>query len=602
MACLLVTAASAVGYLEPLQTRTIDLLQFLQGQRFPPEVAIVAIDDAAFTALGMRQPLARQYLARAIRGIQRSGAAALGIDVSLTVPTTPADDAALVAAIADFQHDGQRRVVLVEGPLPESGPLADTAFREDVIRGSDRLPVDGDGVIRRVAILVPTADGVPVPAFAASVLAALDPAPRPLLAPQAAGRSASIALPMWRDGRWQPAGPPLPFRAGELWRINFVGPEKSVLTIPSDAVAALADPSIAVASDNPLRGRIVLLGATFRDSRDFFQTPHGRLPGVEIHANVVHMVASRRLLQPTGWLVSLGIGLLVVLLAGAILAVLRPFPGSVLAVVLTVVGGVPASYLAFQTVGFAVDFVLPVLVAIGVGLVAHGIERRRVHASFGRYVGRDVLAQILAESPSLSGERREVSVLMSDIRGFTTLSEKLPAESVAAQLNDYFPAMVDAIFAHRGTVDDFIGDGILVVFGAPLPDHHHAVQAVRSAVAMQAALRRLNASWESRNLPTLRMGIGIHTGVVFAGNVGSADRVKYTVIGDTVNTAARLEGLNKDLGTEILLTEETRKAIGDLIETRYLGEVAVKGRAEALRVHELLRLRDGMPPDGGSAS
>ena len=219
----------------------------------------------------------------------------------------------------------------------------------------------------------------------------------------------------------------------------------------------------------------------------------------------------------------------------------------------------PASYLAFHGGGYAVDFLLPVVVTCLTGIGAEALARRRIRDSFGRYVGRDVMEQVLAENPTLQGSRREVSVLVSDLRGFTTLSETMPAERVAAHLNEYFPAMIDAIFAERGMINDFIGDGILAVFGAPLPDADHAWRAARAAMGMQAALERLNREWAARGVPTLRMGIGIHTGTVFAGNVGGPGRIKYTVIGDTVNVTARLEGVNKDLGTTALITAETRR-------------------------------------------
>jgi adenylate cyclase len=592
-AALLVTAASALGYLETLQARTIDLLQFLGGQRFPAEVSVVAIDDSAFASLGARQPIPRGYLARIIRGLERSGAAVVGLDVSLTVATDPEDDQKLADAILGFGQGGVSRVVLVDAPPPSSGPLASPAFLAGALRGSDRVSVDRDGFIRRAAFVVPLPGGRAVPALAVALLARLGSSGSDRW--RAASADSPVRLPAWTDGGWIPDGSAVPLRTGELWRISLVGPERSVLTIPSDAVAALADPAVPVAADNVLRGRVVLVGATFRDSRDFFPTAHGRLPGVEIHANIVHMIASGRLIHTTGWLVSLGIQIAVVLIAGPILTTLRPLAGTIAAVALTLLVAVPGSYVAFHSGGFAIDYLLPVLVVSALGVVAHAIERRRVRESLGRYVGRDVLGQVLKESPTLSGERRQVSVLVSDIRGFTTLSEKLPAGTVAAHLNAYFPAMVNAIFAHRGTVDDFIGDGILAVFGAPLPDPDHPRQAVRAAIDMQQALARLNQEWDTRGLPTLRMGVAVHTGEVFAGNVGGADRVKYTVIGDTVNATARLEGLNKDLGTTMLITEETRLAVGDLVETRARGEIPVKGREEPLRVHELVRLRTDGP-------
>jgi adenylate cyclase len=599
VAAVAVTAASALGWLEPVQIRTLDLLQRLGGQRFPPEVVIVAIDEAAFEKLGARQPIPRGYLASILRGLDRSGAAVVGLDITLSVSTTPAEDGALARAIRELGDAGRgnsHRLVLVDGRIPESGPLADPALRETVPRGSDQVPIDDDGVIRRFAPFIPSTDGAPRPSFALAVLAHL-------LADDPGAAAVSPALPgdlarypYWQAGAWTPGGgPPTPLRADELWRINFVGPAGSFLAIPSDAVAELGGPEAPpVAEDNPIRGRVALVGATFGDSRDFFQTPIGRLAGVEVHANVVHMLATRSLIRPAGRLVGLSIQLSVVAVAGLVLTWLRPLAGTMVAVGLTLVAGVPASYLAFHGGGYAVDFLLPILVTCLTGIGAEGLARRRFRDSFGRYVGRDVMDQVLAENPTLQGARREVSVLVSDLRGFTTLSEAMPAEQVAAHLNEYFPAMIDAIFAERGMINDFIGDGILAVFGAPLPDAAHARRAARAAMGMQAALERLNHEWVRRGVPTLRMGIGIHTGVVFAGNVGGPGRIKYTVIGDTVNVTARLEGVNKELGTTTLITAETRDAIGDRVDTRYRGEVPVKGRAEPLRVYELVAVH----PDG----
>jgi adenylate cyclase len=598
LAAVAVTVASALGWLEPLQVRTLDLLQRLGGQRFPPEVVIVAIDDSAFEKLEARQPIPRGYLARVLRGLDRSGAAVIGLDITLSVPTTPAEDGALARVIRELGDTGRpnrHRLVLVDGRTRGSGPLADPALLDIVPRGSDQVPIDEDGTIRRFAPFIPSTDGAPRPAFALAMLAHLLPDE-----PSAAAASPALPgdlarYPYWRAGGWAPTGgPPTPLRADELWRINFVGPAGSFLAIPSDAVAELGAPDAPpVADDNPLRDRVVLVGATFADSRDFFQTPTGRLTGVEVHANLVHMLATRSLIHPASWLTSLSIQLAVVGAAGLLLTWLRPLAGTLVALGLTLVIGVPASYLAFHGGGYAFDFMLPILVTCLIGIGAEGLARRRFRDSFGRYVGRDVMDQVLSENPTLQGARREVSVLVSDLRGFTTLSETMPAEQVAAHLNEYFPAMIDAIFAERGMINDFIGDGILAVFGAPLPEAEHAWRAARAAMGMQAALERLNHEWARRGVPTLRMGVGIHTGVVFAGNVGGRDRIKYTVVGDTVNVTARLEGVNKELGTTTLITAETREAIGDRADTRYRGEVPVKGRAEPLRVYELLAVRPG---------
>lgn len=599
-ASLLVSGASAMGYLEAVQARALDLILWLRGQQFPSNVVIVTIDDKAFEALGHRQPIPREYLARLLRALQRSGAAVVGLDIALTSSATSAEDLALVEAILAFSQDGVSRVVLAGTTVPGSGPLADPVFLRAVVRGSDRVPADTDGLIRRVAFLVPRGASPPEPAFSLAVVARLAGMDQIALETGLRGAGGPIRLPVWRSGGgWETAtAPPLAIRSGEFPWINFVGPAGSLLAIPSGAVLPLSDAAVQVAYDNPFRGRIVLLGGTFRESRDFYKTPYGLMPGVEVHANLVHMLVTRTFIRASGWVVSLGIQIMVVLVAGVILVNLRPLAGTVLSGLGTLLVGVPASYLAFQRGGYWLDFFLPVLATCLLGLGTEALARRRFRDSFGRYVSREVMAQVLADAPSLRGERREVSVLFSDLRGFTTLSEAIPAEAMATHLNEYFTAMTTAIFAHGGMINDFIGDAVMAIFGAPLADPDHAWHAVQSAVAMDQALKALNRRWEAAGLPVLRMGIGIHTGEVFAGNVGGVERVKFTVIGDAVNAAARLEGLNKDLGTTILITEETQMRLGDRVEAKDWGEMPVKGRARPLRVYEVLTVRVAGPTLG----
>ena len=583
-----------MGYLESAQALALDLLLRLQAQRYASAVVIVAIDDQAFESVGRLQPISREYLARLLRALQRSGAAVVGLDIDLTAPTTPAEDAALGRALLEFSQDGVSRVVVPGTTTPRSGPLADPTVRRALVRGTPDVPEDKDGVIRRAAFLVPRGNEGTEPALSLAIvarLAGLDQAGlgRGLRAP-----GGLATFPAWRPGGgWdQGAGPPVPIRAGELWRINFVGPARSFLTIPSGAVVSLSDPGAEIARDNPLRDRIVLVGGTFRESRDFFPTPYGLMPGVEVHANLVHMLVTRSFIRPSGWAASLGLQIGVALVAGVVLVLLRPATGMFVCITGALLVGIPGSFLAFNRGGYWVDFLLPVLATCLLGFGAQALARRRFRDSFGRYVSREVMSQVLDEAPGLRGERRVVSILFSDLRGFTTLSENLPAEEVAARLNEYFPAMTEAIFAYRGMINDFIGDAVMAIFGAPLEDPEHALHAAQSAVAMDRALRALNRRWDEAGLRPLQMGIGIHTGEVFAGNVGGAERVKYTVIGDAVNVAERLEGLNKELGTTILVTEETRVVLADRVEAKDCGERSVKGRDRPLHVYEVLGTKE----------
>jgi adenylate cyclase len=588
LAGALVAGASSLGYLETWQTWALDLLQLLQGRRVPTDVVIVAIDDAAFEGLGRRQPIPRDYLARVLRGIARSGAATVGVDINLATVTRTGDDE-LARVIREYADGGLSRIVLL-GPLGPEGPLGAAALGPHVVLASPLVPHDPDGRIRRLDAVLPGPGDRPAPTLSLAVAARLAGLDGPALeSALAAGRP--LALPrVHRDGALAPSGAPaVVARAGVEWPINYVGPAGSFFTIPSDLLAQAGDPGAEPpAADNLLRGRVVLVGGTFADSRDFYPTPHGLMAGVEVHANAVHMLNTRRFIQPSDWLSAFAINAAVVLVAGVVLLTMRPLTGTLVCVLGALVLGVPLALLAFDRGGYWIDFVLPVLATALMGLGSDALDRRRFRDSFARYLSRDVMARVLTDAPELQGEYREVTVLFSDLRGFTTLSERMEPDRIAAHLNEYFGEMTAAIFAHRGMINDFIGDAVMGVFGAPVDDPEHAWHAVQSAVAMDRALQALNQRWQAAGLPPLRMGIGIHSGRVFAGNVGGRERLKYTVIGDAVNVGSRVEGLNKDLGTTILLTEEVLAVVGDRVRVRDCGPQAVKGRVEKVRVFEVL--------------
>ena len=209
-------------------------------------------------------------------------------------------------------------------------------------------------------------------------------------------------------------------------------------------------------------------------------------------------------------------------------------------------------------------------------------EREAVKVAFARYVSREVMDQVLAlgEAPTVKGDRRRVTVLFSDIRSFTTLSERMAPEQVVEVLNEYFESMVDVIFRNRGTLDKFIGDGLMVFFGAPVEDPRQEEHAVRTAIEMQQALRDLDAKWSADARPTLRIGIGIHSGAAIVGNIGASRRMEYTAIGDTVNLASRLETATREHEADILISESTHAAVAGLFPTRGIGPIHVKGRSE----------------------
>jgi adenylate cyclase len=271
-----------------------------------------------------------------------------------------------------------------------------------------------------------------------------------------------------------------------------------------------------------------------------------------------------------------------------------PWVGSITAA--AVVGTLVAALTALFGRGTWAPMVDPlVAVAISVfGGVAYqyaveGREKRRVKRLFSRYVSKDVFQQLVdnPEDARLGGNRRHMTVLFSDIRGFTVVSERGQPEAIVTQLNQYFSAMVPVVFANKGTVDKFVGDMIMALYGAPLEDPDHADHAVQTALAMTEELARLNNEWSASGMPTLDVGIGINTGDMVAGNLGSESIMSYTVIGDNVNLGSRLESLTRSFQTRVIISDATRLALKKPYDLRPLGEVTVKGKSVPVHVYEV---------------
>lgn len=229
-----------------------------------------------------------------------------------------------------------------------------------------------------------------------------------------------------------------------------------------------------------------------------------------------------------------------------------------------------------------------------VNQMVEGLKQRDVlKGAFAKYVSSQVLANILEDGRHLkiNGERRKVTVLFSDIRNFTTLTETMAPEDVVGLLNDYFERMVEIVFSNHGTIDKFMGDGVMALFGAPQEDNHQEEHAIRAALAMRKALEELCQKWEAAGRNRINIGIGINTGTAVVGNVGSQQHMEYTAIGDTVNLASRLESMTKELEAEILISEYTYVSVRNLFDLKPMGTVKVKGRIDALSLFEVLAER-----------
>jgi adenylate cyclase len=355
------------------------------------------------------------------------------------------------------------------------------------------------------------------------------------------------------------------------------------------------------------KDKIVFVGLSAAGLLDVFPTPFGSdatMPGIQLHASMADSVLANRFIGPApAWarpasVLAMGVA---VGLVGAFLS----FSAAAAITVFTLAAWTWFTVRAFDG-GTWINLVQPVaagaialFMATAYRYFVEDAEKRKMKRLFGRYVSRDVYAQLVAnpELAELGGKRREMTVLFSDIRGFTAVTEKGNPEILVAQLNEYFSRMVEIVFHHRGTVDKFVGDMVMALFGAPLDDSDHADHAVEAALDMIVELRSLNERWKAEGRPELDIGIGINTGPMIAGNIGSDLVMSYTVIGDAVNLGSRLESLNKQYGTRIIISESTRQQLKRHYVLKPLGDVVVKGKTKPVAIFEVLG-REGEQPVG----
>ncbi|MEO8520207.1 MAG: adenylate/guanylate cyclase domain-containing protein [Acidobacteriota bacterium] len=344
------------------------------------------------------------------------------------------------------------------------------------------------------------------------------------------------------------------------------------------------------------KDRIVFIGFTASGLVDVFSSPFGddRMPGIQLHASLTDSILAGRFIAPSSDRSRIATVFIVAVAIGLLAAFLR------LSAAAAAAAAILAGWSWFALSAFRGGSWLNMVQPLAAGAVAlfagtayqyfvEDREKRKMKRLFGRYVSRDVYAQLTAhpELAELGGARREMTVLFSDIRGFTTVTEKGNPEELVAQLNEYFSRMVDIVFRHHGTVDKFVGDMVMALFGAPLDDPDHAEHAVQAAVDMVRELGELNRSWAGRGMTQLDIGVGINSGEMIAGNIGSSSIMSYTVIGDNVNLGSRLESLNKDYKTRIIMSDATRTRLRNPYDTRPLGEVKVKGKSLAVTIHEI---------------
>ena len=637
LAALLVLAAlTAVQWLDPapveiLRTRAFDLYQEIRPRSAPErtQVAVADLDEKSLAAYG-QWPWPRTLVAQLVLALNRAGAAAIGFDIVFAEGdrTSPEyasrfmvglDDATFEKLQASPRNDavlaeqieaapvvlGQSAATILEQqqetPAPGSsvntignvaaylprfpGLLRNLPEFESVARGIGvfSLLPERDGIVRRIPTAIAVGDAV-FPALSIELL-------------RVATGSASIDI---RAG--SPGGvnalrvPPLLIPTDPLGRVwVYFTPWNTSRTY---SVRDILEGSVGA---DELRGRIVLIGTSATGLLDMRSTPlESVVPGVEVHAQALDMILANDYLRRPAWVRSLE--LLCTVFTGLLMILVVPTRGAFAALSMgaAVTGAIAAgSWLLFANRGILFDATWPLAAAVAVlGLLVLGsyfreqTEKRRIRGTFSQYLS-PALVERLANDPNpvqLGGETREMTMLFCDIRGFTTISERYKSnpQRLTAMINRLLTPLSRAVLDHGGTIDKYIGDCIMAFWNAPVRDPTHRRNACAAALAMRAALAEVNArSAEEGASEPIRIGIGINTGAVVVGNMGSEMRFDYSVLGDAVNLAARLEGQSKNYGVEIVVGEETAAALGDEFAFVELDLIAVKGRSEGVRIFSL---------------
>ena len=551
----------AANLMEATELQSVDARFSIRGtQEAPSDIAIVEVDDRTSSDLPRLQwPYPRSLHAQVIDRLREAGAKAIGVDIQFTEETTPREDNALVESVARAHG-----VVL--------------STTETDSKGHSRI-FGGESVVQAVG------------ARAANTVVGPQPGGTFRKMYYEIDGLVTFGVALAEASTGKPIDPSAMEGGDEAW-IDFRGPPYTFANYSYSRVLRGKVPASA------FRGKTVIIGVSktaLQDVHPTSTTGDELMPGPEIQANAAWTAEHGFPLSSSGTLVDLFLILLLAAAPAAVTLRMKALPALLVALAFGLSYAV-ASQLAFEH-GSVLPIIYPLLAltisalgALAVNYVLNAFERQHVHDTFARFVPPAVVNEVLArtdEDLRLGGMRRETTVLFSDLRGFTTFSEQLPPDTVIEVLNRYLGEMSDAIMDHGGTLVAYMGDGIMAVFGAPLEQPDHADRAVAAAREMlEVRLPRFNVWMEEAGMDRgFDMGVGLNTGMVMSGQVGSERRVEYTAIGDTTNTAARLEGMTKGTGHQAFIADSTRQALRQEVpDIALVGEFEVRGRTQGITV------------------
>ncbi len=571
--------------IEQMEYSARDLLMRLRGEQTPSEdIVIVAIDDESFSGTGFQWPWPRSYFAEIVDQINAGGGKVIGVDIFLFEPD-PKDGNDQIFADALGKSTSAVNVLQIlkkgDGQFTNFTLVQPLSPYRDILDGTGITSFvrDEDAIIRSVQAF-DTYNGKTYYHWAFDIA-------RLYLGVEPPSNPTSTSL-QFNDQV-------VPLNAGQLV-VNFTG---RAGTYPTYSAYSVALGDVLEQDPDAFHDKIVLIGATTVTLQDIYPTPYSAqnpTSGVEIIASTIDtLINGAYITLAPAWIA------LLITLAAALLAYFISFSKrpsvTVILLLVSMSGYLIATFVVFASSRFVLPVITPqAMLFLGVILptveqaVSQELEKRRVRNLFSRFISPEMVDQMMAtQDLSTLNKRSDISIIFSDIRGFTTLSEKLSPEEVVALLNPYLEAMSKVIYKHGGTVDKYEGDAIIAFFGEPVPYKDHAVRALRASLDMRKALVELKDQWAKEGRPSkIEMGIGINSGEVFVGMVGSEQRINYTVIGDNANLASRLQDLTKTYDWPILISESTYQHVKNEFDCEFADAVTVKGKTKAVNVYKVL--------------
>jgi adenylate cyclase len=591
------------------------------------DVVIVKISDRTEQSLPVHFPFPRSYYARAIRNLNRAGARAIGIDLIFEQSDGhgSAHDAELFETIRKAGNvvvAAKTDIVSDEASITRADENYHSIFfAADSAPGSVYVPNDEDGIFRRYMPCASSpGSGALIPSFAFALLNRYYALPPMTVA--ATGNGCffyhGLTIPAFDRSSilvnyYGTAGQT--FRQIDLADImddsTFETTEERSLHA---SINTFDDPDYGILHDRSLEGKIVLIGPYFAESKDLVAVPlapadapsHNLMYGVELHANVIQMLINGSFIRALPATASMAfmyaLALIVIVMVSAVKHHLHRHSSITEIANILFCGLLIYSVLVSASYVFSRwNYIMPVVPMIASVFTAYAAvslhhflaERKQkvmIQRMFTHYLSPHIVSALIEhpETLRLGGERKELTVMFADVSGFTSMSERFAPETIIALLNEYLGAMSDIIIANNGTLDKYEGDAIMAFWGAPLALDHAPLDACRAALAMQKKVEEIRMAWKAEGKPEFSIRIGINTGDMIVGNMGSAARFDYTVIGDSVNIASRLEGANKVYGTTIMISERTASFVKSELVCRELDDLMVVGRLQPIKVFEPL--------------